>query len=109
MTLDELEWEVAPQSVGLIDQIHQVLVDEAPMAYSVADFFREAGPEEEDEDSFRLIRALSNAMDWQISRRRSEILVEMALETLVYHEILEKRIMTRGEVTTAYYRVSVDS
>ncbi|WP_254544125.1 hypothetical protein [Halomarina pelagica] len=93
MVLEDHNWEEATNSTGLIDQIYGVLLNEAPAAYCVDDFFRELGPDGEGNgESFRLIDALTDAMNWQITRRRSEPLVEMARETLVYHDMLEKRV-----------------
>ncbi|WP_164974632.1 hypothetical protein [Halegenticoccus tardaugens] len=52
--------------------------------------------------------AIRDAVGWQLSRRRSEILVEMALETLVFHGEAEKRALTEGEdgEVRLYYRVA---
>ena len=102
MPITDAEWEQIESAEGLITSIHTILKTGAPQAYAVKDFFRDVGPEAPKE--FELLNALLDAVGWRVSRHRSEALVEMALETLVFQGYAEKKMSRRDDEYIAYYR-----
>ena len=101
MVLTESEWAAADPTPDVCTRVQEVLV-EATRAYCVEAFFRDAGPEGPDE--FEPLSTLLDALDWQVSKQRSEVLVEMALETLVADGAAEKRVRQEDGDSVAYYR-----
>ncbi|WP_101294276.1 hypothetical protein [Halegenticoccus soli] len=106
MPIDEDRWDRAAEVDDLLTTVREILEAGAPSAYAVEDLFRDAGPAESGDST--LVNAIRDAVGWQLSRRRSEILVEMALETLVYHGNAEKRAIDEGEdgEVRLYYRAA---
>lgn len=104
MVLTESEWETADPTRDIIARVHEVLAEDESRAYCVSDFFRDAGPS--DSEAFEPLRALAEALDWQTSKKRSELLVEMALETLVSRDEAEKRRRIEDGDAVAYYRAA---
>ena len=103
MVLAADDWEAADPTDDVITQVREVLVDDESVAYCVDDFFRDAGPESA---GFEPLAALLDALDWQVSKQRSELLVEMALETLVSRDEAEKRVHEEDGEVVAYYRAA---
>lgn len=103
MVLTEAEWDEAEPTRDVREHVHEVLVADETRAYCVMDFFRDAGPES---TGFEPLSALVEALDWQTSRKRSELLVEMALERLVADGAVEKRVRREGNGDVAYYRAA---
>ena len=103
MVLDAADWEAADPTSDVITQVRDVLTDDETKAYCVDDFFRDAGPESE---GFEPLATLLEALDWQVSKQRSEVLVEMALETLVSRDVAEKRVRQEDGDAVAYYRAA---
>ncbi len=101
MVLTESEWEEAEPTQDVLARVHEVLAEDEMRAYCVDDFFRDAGPESE---GFEPLAALVEALDWQTSRKRSELLVEMALERLVADGAAEKRVRREDDDPVAYYQ-----
>jgi hypothetical protein len=100
MVLTESEWETAEPAQDVHARIERIL-EEDGRAYCVEDFFRDAGP---DSERFEPLAALVEALDWQTSKNRSELLVETALERLVADGTLEKRVRQEDDTSVAYYR-----
>lgn len=103
MVLTESEWAAAEPAESVVSRVRDVLKEGESQAYCVDDFFRDAGPSESDE--FEPLNALVEALDWQVSKKRSEVLVEVALETLVTRDEAEKRVVEDDE-RVAYYRTA---
>ena len=103
MVLTEAEWAAADPSNDVITRVEGVLADDPESAYRVDDFFRDAGPES---DGFEPLAALMDAIDWQVSKGRSELFVEMALETLAANGAAEKRVRREDDDLVAYYRAA---
>lgn len=103
MVLTESEWDAAESRRDVLTRVHEVLAEDEKRAYCVDDFFRDAGPESE---GFEPLHALAEALDWQASKSRSELLVEMTLERLVADGAAEKRVRQEGEDVVAYYRAA---
>lgn len=103
MVLTEAEWKAADPSSDVITRVEKVLADDTTDAYRVDDFFRDAGP---GSDGFEPLAALVDALDWQLSKQRSELFVEMALEILVSRGVAEKRIRREDGGVVAYYRAA---
>ncbi|WP_237561162.1 hypothetical protein [Halococcus sediminicola] len=103
MVLTEAEWDEAEPTRDVLARVHEVLAEDAERAYCVEDFFRDAGPEAE---GFEPLTALVEALDWQASKTRSELLVEMALERLVADGAAEKRVRREEDDVVAYYRAA---
>ena len=59
-------------------------------------------------EEFELLDALIDAIDWRVSRHRSEALVEIALEVLVFEGYAEKKMLQRDGEYVAYYRSVID-
>ena len=104
MVLTESEWEAADPTRDIATRVHEILTRNETRAYCVEDFFRDAGPD--DSDEFEPLSTLVEALDWQASKKRSELLVEMALETLVSRGDAEKRVRTEDGDAVAYYRAA---
>lgn len=104
MVLTESEWEAAEPTADVRMHVRDVLEGNRSQAYCVDDFFRDAGPA--DSDDFEPLSALIEALDWQTSKKRSEMLVEMALETLVADDVAEKRVRRENGDAVAYYRAA---
>lgn len=102
MPITDAAWERIESAEGLITSVHTILKTGAPQAYTVDDFFRDVGPEGPEE--FELLNALLDAAEWRLSRHRSELLVELALETLVFQGYAEKKMDQRDDESIAYYR-----
>ena len=104
MVLTESEWDEADPTADVLTRVHEVLAEDTARAYCVEDFFRDAGPDATDE--FEPLSRLVEALDWQVSKQRSEVLVEMALETLVADDVAEKRVRREDGDPVAYYRAA---
>lgn len=102
MPITDAEWQQIESADGLLTNVHTILKAGEPRAYAVNDFFRDVGPEAPEE--FELLNALIDAVGWRVSRHRSELLVELALETLVFHGYAEKKMIHRDDDYIAYYR-----
>ncbi|EMA48737.1 hypothetical protein C448_02663 [Halococcus morrhuae DSM 1307] len=100
MVLTESEWDAAEPTRDVRARVEEIL-EEDGRAYCVGDFFRDAGP---DSERFEPLAALVEALDWQTSKNRSELLVETALERLVADGTLEKRVRQEDDTSVAYYR-----
>lgn len=88
---------------NFIMTVYEILEEGAPRAYCVDDFFRNAGPGGPDEHG--LLEALKRAALWQMSRKRSKVRVEAALETLVFLDEVEKRSVPRDGEPVIHYRM----
>lgn len=106
MPITDAEWQQIESADGLLTSVHTILNTGAPQAYAVEDFFRDVSPEAPEE--FELLNALRDAVAWRVSRHRSELLVELALETLVFHGYAEKKLVHRDDESVAYYRALTD-
>lgn len=104
MTIDETDWETAEPAADVLTHLHGILAEDPGTAYCVDDFFRDAAPNAP--DAFELTRRLLEAIEHRASRERSEAVVEIALETLVYEDRVEKRTVVTDDRTVAYYRVT---
>lgn len=102
MVLTESEWTEAESTTDVLTRVREVLTEDESRAYCVEDFFRDAGPS--DSDDFEPLSRLIEALDWQVSKQRSEVLVEMALETFVADGVAEKRVRREDGDPVAYYR-----
>ena len=102
MPIADAEWERIESAEGLITSVHTLLKTGASQAYTVDDFFRDVGPESPDE--FELLNALLDAVDWWVSRHRSELLAELALEDEGFQGYAEKKMGRRDDEYIAYYR-----
>lgn len=100
MVLTESQWDAAEPTRDVRARVEEIL-EEDGQAYCVEDFFRDAGPESE---GFEPLAALVEALDWQTSKSRSKLLVEMALERLAADEVVEKRVRQEDDAPVAYYR-----
>lgn len=113
MPVAKQEWERTSDQKRLQEQAHgqrdfimtvyEILEESAPRAYCIDDFFRAAGPGGPREHG--LLEALKRAALWQMSRKRSKVRVEAALETLVVLEEVEKRAVPHNGEPVTHYRM----
>lgn len=104
MPLSESDWERAAPETDLLTTLHETLIEHRPRALRVNDLLRDVGPGGPEEHG--LVGAFTRAIEWQFSRERSKAVVEVALETLVYHGLAEKRALERDGEITIYYRAT---
>lgn len=104
MPLDETDWKTAAPADDVLTHVYGILAEDPGTAYCVDDFFRDAAPSAP--EAFELTRRLLDAIERRASRERSETVVEIALETLVYEDRVEKRTVVGDDRAVAYYRAA---